>query len=349
MVKIAKTIGVLLTLVLTLVAYNVLRHLVYWGATEDVSIASEGASLACTFSKPGDAGPYPAVLELLGSGPETRGGPGYRVNANNMLRHGFAILICDKRGSGDSTGDFKKATFEQFAEDAAASVHYLAQRQDVRPGRIGLFTNSESGWYAPQVATETGQVAFIINRVGPPLPWLDTVLWEVRNEFLDVEISKADLPPLLAITEQRWRFYIDVHKGTQLAEGSAREAIDAELANLRQTVPNAAEALPTQVMDYDADTYRSFAVDASYVPEHYLRQIEIPLLYVFGGTDVNVPTEQSLAFLEQFELEYRSTIDTVLSPDLGHSLVTWRGLLHVGYPPDFMHQVGEWAQQVVND
>jgi pimeloyl-ACP methyl ester carboxylesterase len=347
MARVFKTVGILLALTFVLVAYNGLRHLVYWGPAEDVTIVSDGATLACTYLVPAGAGPYPAVLELLGSGPETRSGPSYRTNANNMLRHGFAVLICDKRGSGASTGEFETTTFADFVADAAASLRYLAGRSDIESDHIGLFTNSESGWYSAQVAAETGQVAFIINRVGPPLSWLETVLWEARNEFLDAGAAESDLPRLLAATERRWRFYIDVFKGAQPPDGPERESINAELDRLRDSIPNAGELLPATAMPFDAAWYRSFAIDADYVPANYLRQIDIPLLYIFGGMDVNVPTDRSVGFLNQFEAEYASTIDVVVYPELGHAMATWRGLLHAGYPPDYLEYVGEWAQRQV--
>jgi pimeloyl-ACP methyl ester carboxylesterase len=342
--KIVKTLATLLALAAVLLTYNAARHLYFHGPTETVTVSSGTISIACTFAKPASDGIFPAVLVLLGSGPETRAGPAYRVNASNMLRHGFAILICDKRGSGDSGGDYATATLAEFAEDAKAAVRYLADRSDLDQGHIGLLANSESGWYSAQVAAETGQVAFIINRVGPPLSWLDTVLWEVRNELLAAGISESDLEALLAVTERRWRFYRDVGRNPQLANGPERTAIDAELERLRTTVPNAAEALPEKARDYDADFYRSYAIDASYEPEDDLRKIDIPLLYVFGGRDVNIPTDDSVNFLEGFKEDYAGSIDILVYPELGHPMVTWRGLFHGGYPPDFLAYVGNWAQ-----
>ncbi len=342
--KSLQTLGVVVAIALLLLAFNVLRHLVFWGSTETVAFDSTDVSLVGTFAKPGGNGPFPAVVVLLGSGPETRRGPAYRVNAANMLRHGFAVLIFDKRGSGDSGGVYDTATFAEFAEDAKAAVRYLVSREDVIESEIGLVTNSESGWYSAQVAAETQQVAFIINRVGPPLPWLDTVLWEVRNEFVEAGIAETDLERLLAATERRWRFYAEVGNEPALFDGPEREAINAELADLRRSVPLASEVMPEKVRDYDADFYRSYAIDATYDPDTYLRQIDIPLLYVFGGRDVNIPTRESVAYLESLQSDYSGLIDIRVYPELGHSMATWKGVFHGGYPPDYLSFAGEWAQ-----
>lgn len=349
MAKILKVIGGAVALVLVLLSYNAARHLVFWGPTETVAFENQGTSLIGTLAKPGGSAPFPAVIVLLGSGPETRNGPAYRINAKNMLRHGFAVLIFDKRGSGDSAGDLEKATFADFAADAKAAVRYLASRDDIDADRIGLLTNSESGWYSAEVAADTQKVAFIINRVGPPLPWIDTVSWEVRNEFIDAGVAEADIESLLAVTERRWRFYAEAGKNPELADGAERQAIDAEIARLRQSVPHADEVLPEKVRDYDADFYRGYAIDATYDPDIYLRKIDIPLLYVFGGRDVNVPTTRSVEYLESLKSDYRGSIDIRVYPTLGHPLATWRGVFHGGYPPDYLSFSGEWARSQIID
>lgn len=346
--RVFETIGVIFLFAIFLLAYNAFRHLIFWGPTETITYNSGDATIVCTFAKPADAGVFPAVSVLLGSGRETRSGPAYRINASNMLRHGFAILICDKRGSGDSSGNFEVATFAEFAEDAKEGVAWLARRDDIDDSRIGLLANSESGWFSAQVAAETDQVAFIINRVGPPLPWMDTVLWESRNEFLQAGFTETEVDELLATTRRRWSFYADVGNDPTLSDSTERSAIDAELAGLRQTIPRSGEVLPEQARAYDQDFYRSYAIDATYEPEHYLRQIDVPLLYVFGGRDVNIPTEQSVAFLNSFKNQYPAAIDIRVYPQLGHAMATLRGLFHGGYPPDYLSFVGAWAQDQVS-
>ncbi len=345
---ILKVISAVLALVAALVIYNGLRHLVYWGHEETVSFDNGGITVGCTLVKPGEEGTYPAVLELLGSGQESTSGPGYRINASNMLRHGFAVMLCDKRGVGTTGGDYASATFAEFASDSAAAVRYLAGRDDIDAARIGILTNSESGWYAPQVAAESGAVAFIANRVGPPLSWMDTVSWEVRNEFIQAGAREEDLDTLIEATQRRWRYYISVGNNPELEFGAERDAINKELALLRQSIPNADALLPEKLGDHDATFYRSYAIDAAYDPAVYLRQLDIPLLYVFGGIDVNVPTEASITFLNAFRDEYAATIDVRVYPDLGHPMATWRGALHGGYPPDYLSFIGEWAVEASN-
>ncbi len=332
----------LVALVVALVAYNAVRHLVFWSPTEDIVFDSGGIRLAGTLIKPTGAGVFPAVVMLHGSGPETRGGPGYRVNAKALVRSGIAVLIYDKRGTGASGGDFDTALYQDFIADAIAAVHYLADREDIDSDRIGLFGNSESGWFTPEIAAVSRGVAFIVNRVGPPLSWIETVLWEVRNEFLAEGAAEADLDTLLALTRRRWDYLRAAAADPALAMGPEREAIEAAISEIRATVAHA-EDLP----DYDADVYQKFA-NYSYDPAAYLREINIPMLYIFGELDVNVPTAQSVAFLESLREDYKKNITIRVLPGVGHKLFTWKGLLEAGYQPGYLDLIGSWAARQVD-
>ena len=56
------------------------------------------------------------------------------------------MLIYDKRGVGESTGDWRTATFSDLAEDALGAVELLKEHQQIDPSRIGLFGLSQGGW-----------------------------------------------------------------------------------------------------------------------------------------------------------------------------------------------------------
>ena len=55
-----------------------------------------------------------------------------------LLEQGYAILYCNKRGLGNSTGNWKKNDFYGRADDAYAAVEYLKSRSDIDTSRIGI-------------------------------------------------------------------------------------------------------------------------------------------------------------------------------------------------------------------
>jgi pimeloyl-ACP methyl ester carboxylesterase len=334
-------------LLVAVTIFNVIQYYIFWVPSEDVTFKNGDLKLSGVLLKPAEEGIFPAVIVLHGSGPESLNDPAYKVNANTLVDSGFAVLLYDKRGVGKSGGNFDHALYGDFIGDAIAAVHYLRSRDDIDADRIGLFGTSESGWFTPEIAFRAGNIAFVFNRVGPPLPWMDTVLWEVRNEFLDAGIAEADLDKLLDITERRWRYYQAAGFDRSLAEGPEREAIEAELQILRNTVPLADEVLPEKLRPYDWKFYSGFAVDSLYDPGPYLKEIDIPMYYVFGETDVNVPTVESVAFLEELREEYGKNVSYTVLENVGHPLMHWTGILTAGYVPGYLEIVESWTVEQV--
>jgi pimeloyl-ACP methyl ester carboxylesterase len=116
---------------------------------------------------------------------------------------------------------------------------------------------------------------------------------------------------------------------------------------LRDTVPLADEVLSEQLRPYDWKFYSTFAIDSLYDPRPYLEVIDVPMYYVFGETDVNVPTEQSVAFLEEFREEHDKDISYVVLDGVGHSLMHWTGALTGGYLPKYLEIVESWTVEQV--
>lgn len=136
-----------------------------------VLFTSDGVELIGTLFRPRGSGPFPAVVIVPGSGTPTR--KPYDLIADRLARLGFVVLNPDKRGVGDSKGNFADVSntapqqLAQRARDVIAAVHALTQRPDVRPTQIGLWTVSQGGWVSPLAAQETSEIAFLVVVSGP--------------------------------------------------------------------------------------------------------------------------------------------------------------------------------------
>lgn len=341
--KVLKALAALVILGSSVVLFNYLRYIVFWFPTETVAFESDGVEIRGTLVKPSDEGAFPAVIILHGSGPESMREPSYHIIANTIVRSGMAVLLYDKRGVGQSGGDFESSLYRDFVADAISAVAYLAGRDDIDADSIGLQGNSEGGWLAPEVAYRTGQVAFIFNRAGPPLSWVENVIWEVRNDALAVGVAEADVGMIEAITRKRWDYYIAAAKDPSLGSGPLRDAISAEMKHVRETVPGARDALPESLAPFNPEIY---AADATiYDPRPFLEAIDIPMMYTFGETDINVPTARSVAYLEWFRREFDKDIDVVVFEGVGHPMANWTGMLTAGYVPEFLDLLGSWCAE----
>ena len=142
---------------------------------QKVLIEAGDIMLGATLYRPaGVTGAVPAIVTAHGSAPSTREGVGFYTN--RALEMGFAVLSFDKRGTGDSSGEYEAFTVEQsdrifhdLAMDVVWSVRWLAKQDRIDASRIGLLGGSQAGWVMPLAASNEPLVKFIIIGEGVPL------------------------------------------------------------------------------------------------------------------------------------------------------------------------------------
>ena len=86
-----------------------------------------------------------AVVVLHHAGLPTRDANLYRHLCEGLPAMGVAVLIYDRRGSGQSSGDLDKADYETLADDAVAGQHALAKFVRIDPNKIGFLGLSQGG------------------------------------------------------------------------------------------------------------------------------------------------------------------------------------------------------------
>lgn len=124
-------------------------------------------TLAGTLTLPSKNGTFPVVILISGSGPQDRdetfmGHKPFLVLADHLTKQGIGVLRFDDRGQGESTGDFGRATTEDFSKDVLSAIAYLKTRKEVDKNNIGLIGHSEGGIIAPLAANNTNDVAFMV-------------------------------------------------------------------------------------------------------------------------------------------------------------------------------------------
>ncbi|HET8756671.1 MAG TPA: alpha/beta fold hydrolase [Solirubrobacteraceae bacterium] len=89
-----------------------------------------------------------------------RNGP--QKPARMLARHGYGVLLFDRRGEGESDGD-PNAWGWGGDEDIKAAVRYLQSRPDVDPERIGGIGLSVGGELMLEAAAETPELAAVVS------------------------------------------------------------------------------------------------------------------------------------------------------------------------------------------
>lgn len=289
-------------------------HPPYPYRTEDVAYdGADGVKLAGTLTMPESGGPFAAVVLVAGSGPHDRdetifGHKPFLLLADYLTRHGIAVLRNDKRGIGKSTGDFRTATSEDFANDADAAVAYLKTRPEIDPKKIGLLGHSEGGLIAPMVAAKDHSVAFIVLMAGPGLRG-DEILVAQRRLIAEAMGASADQ---LASGDALQRKIIDAAR----QPGSDEEA----KARVRVILAEAEPQTPASAVDAQAAAVTSpwFRFFLTYDPVPVLKQVRCPVLALNGAKDLQVPPKEDLAAIKQ-ALPNATTVEL---PGLNHLFQT---------------------------
>lgn len=135
----------------------------------EVWIDSGSVRLAGTLCLPAAAGVHPTVLMVHGTGPLDRDQnmPGQALNVFNTIAHalaasGIASLRYDKRGCGQSTGDYYSAGHNDLIADAVACLHALRAMPECDAAQLYVLGHSEGCLIAPQAALRSSAVAGLI-------------------------------------------------------------------------------------------------------------------------------------------------------------------------------------------
>jgi len=115
-------------------------------------VAPDGTVLRATLSLPRwRSAPFAGMVLVHGSGRLER-----RHLTGDMRRlvwEGFAVLSYDKRGVGESGGEYPRdwgggaeATLRILAGDAAAALSFLRKEPEIDPARVGFFGASQASW-----------------------------------------------------------------------------------------------------------------------------------------------------------------------------------------------------------
>jgi len=251
---------------------------------EDARFNNGAVTLAGSFLVPQGKGPHPAVIFLHGSGAEGRAAS--RFVADRFARAGVAALIYDKRGVGQSTGDWRASGFEDLVADAVAGVDWLRNRGDIRRGQIAVYGHSQGGMLAPFVASSTPHVQFVISGAGSAVPLREAEVNSIVNQLRARGVAESDMAAAAA--------YVHRYVGA-LATG----AYSAEFAAETEKVKTASWFPHVRVPSADHWFWRYYARIANYDASAHWRKVTVPALVMYGEADLYVPVQRSVANIDR--------------------------------------------------
>jgi pimeloyl-ACP methyl ester carboxylesterase len=260
---------------------------------EDVRIPAAKAVLAGTLLAPADAWPRPGLILVSGSGAHDRdetvcGHTPFRTIAEFFADRGYAVLRCDDRGVGESTGSAGEQDFEGTVADVVATYEWLATHRAVDPRRVAILGHSEGGLIAATAGRRAGARA-IVMLAAPAVPIEGLLHDQARAISEEAGATAAQIAHERRMNERVFA----------LARSSLeREEVQLELEGVIRTSlrswPDApapdegAVAQNARVMAaiVAAPAYRSLLRQTA---ADIIRQVTSPLLALYGARDTQVP------------------------------------------------------------
>lgn len=251
----------------------------------NVVFHSGSVRLAGTLVFPNMDAPTPALIVLHSASGASRNYHFYEHLTELLPKLGIAVLVFDRRGHGESSGNFRAADFDDLATDALAALEFLASRPHIDAKRIGVWGVSQGGWIAPRAASKSESIAFVISVSGPGVSPAEQMIYSAETA-LRLEGYSDDVVERAAALRRRvdeyFRGNVDRHLVQQEIDRVREEPWfqHVSLPNRGRLPRDASSSKWFQEMDYD--------------PLPVLASITAPMLFLFGELDRWVPVTTSI-------------------------------------------------------
>ncbi len=277
--------------------------------SEDVKFTNpkDHTVIAGTLTTPQKEGKFPAVIVKGGSTPGNRDGepqnPGadshkrFLVLADYLTRNGIAVLRCDDRGMGRSSGDFRESTVADLAGDLLAGYEFLASRKDIQSDEIGLIGHSEGGLTVAIAASQNPEIKFIVILAGPGLPLKEVFEHQTILKYQNGDISKNVFDQENKISAKTYQLLNQSTEPKVIRDSLTRFLIKDIKAKAASSFGVNAE-IPIEIMMMMGDMIsirsgKHFLYNLNADPSEYIEKLSCPILSLNGSKDILVSAERN--------------------------------------------------------
>lgn len=266
------------------------ENVVFVNTTDDINLSG-------TLSLPDKNGSFPVAILISGNGKHKRNSEfgnhkPFLDISNYLTKKGIAVLRYDKRGVGESTGDYNSSNSFDFAKDVNAAIDYLLTRKEIKKNQIGLIGHSEGGLIAPIVASQSSKVAFIISLAGPSLSGDKILLSQQKAIATAKGLTKSEIEKSQNLNRKAFEI-VRVYKDEETLKKKMTEHIKKISLNDPDKPKNMTyeEYVNAQVNGILRPWMVNFL---RYSPDKYIEKVKCPVLALNGAKDLQVLASQNL-------------------------------------------------------
>ena len=304
-------------------------------------IVNGDIKIGATLITPKKSGVYPLVTIIHGGGDSDRKAPPIWFLGNYFATQGFACLIYDKRGCGETTGNWRTVDFNTRAGDISACIRWaLKTDKKVDRKKVGAVAISQGTWISGLVALNLPEIDYLVNIAGP----LSTVeladAYSIKNQLLKENYSVKDVEEQIDL----WKVNNDVSRYPDQEEywntlveriefyKDRRWYIDSPYNPARKS--------------WFRDWYK---LVADFDPVPTLEKLNLPVLWLYGSRDTQSDLADNLAKLSMLKRDYHKDYSVEIFSDCGHSVMgptdEWgNDLKPITTPKDFFPTIVRWIK-----
>lgn len=304
-----------------------------------VSSAADGTSISLSVYRPAGPGPFPAAVIVHGGGDSSRDIPGYRFYGEWLASVGVVAAVYDKRGNGESAGNWRTVDFATRAGDVEAVLALLRRTKGVDSERVGLVAVSQGSWVADLVAARDDQLDYVVHVAGPVVP-----VYEADSYAFERGLKARGAPPAA----------ISGHRALWQAEVSAvtRRTVDAP-TRLERAVSKSRrspwfERFPYEVSNPDGWWWKWYGLVANFDPGPLLGASKARSLWIYGDRDTQSDVARNVSVIQALR-DSGQRVAVALIPEAGHGMMVpvdqfGRASGFVAAPPAFFALVLDWIR-----
>lgn len=308
---------------------------------QEFEVPTAAATLSGTLRLPDGAGPFPVVLMVHGSGPLDRDENFrsvrlniFRTLAQHLSEAGIASLRYDKRGCGQSTGDYHTAGHQDLVDDAIACLDALARSSLCLENRIFVLGHSEGTIIAPQMTFQRPSIAGLI-LLNPFVQKMETILLQQTRHIAEA-IRRETGPKGLIL---------------RIATRLTGDPIASQRKLLRKLETTDTPTIRYLFQKIPAKWLREMlAMNA----EDIFRSVATPMLLIGGEKDVQCDP----ADVDRIAALSQGPVDTYVIKDLTHilrldpqapSILNYRKLIKTPVAPEVLTTLTEWLTSRISE
>ena len=281
---------------------------------ERLEFISENDTLVGYLSKPQNENTFPVIIVFHSASHGHHDNDLYNHLEKNMNDIGVGVFTYDRRGSGESKGDFNTASLETLAKDGLNAIEALKKRKNIQKDKIGLFGISQGGWLAPLAySIASRDISFMIllssSGVSPARQMEYSAVTTLKmNNYPDSIISTAK--HLRKITNEYYR-------------GNKERVSTQEEIDVYRNKPWFSDVyLPWRGNLPDDVSTTKWIHEMDFNPKKYFENVDKPIVLFYGQTDRWVPIDESIdIWNEVFYKNGNSKFEIYRVETAGHMMI----------------------------